>query len=48
MTQSQILVVVNGDTPLPLPADVSDIHLRFDDNIHPQTLFRSALDELLS
>jgi len=33
VTQSQILVVVSGDTPLPLPADVRDIHLRFDDNI---------------
>jgi uncharacterized protein YfaS (alpha-2-macroglobulin family) len=44
--QSQNLDVATGDTPLTLPADATDIHLRLDDS--PQALFRSALDDLLS
>lgn len=46
VTQTRSLDVGEGDTPLTLPADASDIRLRLDDS--PQALFRSALDDLLS
>lgn len=46
VTQTQSLDVGEGDTPLTLPTDASDIRLRLDDS--PQALFRSALDDLLS
>ncbi|WP_421548957.1 alpha-2-macroglobulin family protein [Pseudomonas sp. QD4] len=45
VAQTQSLDVTNGDTPLNLPADASNLRLHLDDS--PQALFRSVLDDLL-